>query len=973
MTILLLMMIFFPSALYAQLFLTTKFPTNEKYKTINTAHFNIHFPESLKQYGYKLSIISEEVHFVLSEYENINPDSIIPDSIIPEMLKLTKKTEIILIDVTDNANGQATPFPENGILLYLTRPEQDSYLSSYDDWLKILFIHEYTHILNFDKVSEIPYLIKIFTRIYFPNALQPLWIVEGYPVYNESRMTGGGRLNNNYSEMILRVDFLSGNEKSIMNASNNFRDWPYNRTAYLYGAFFIEYLDMNYGEGTFTQIQYVNANNIVPYQNNKNANEVFQRSFTDLWQDWIKDTKEKYEQQLTELKSKGLTIAENLTNTGVWNKLPVFSQDGKFIYYYSSNNLSKPKINKMRLDNKTVENDYAANNPFSISIYNKNIYTTDVEINKGYYEYHDLYKIEKHNKRLTSGERILYSDVNSGKVLYITNSSNSYRLFLSDIKNPVSDRKIIINNTISQLSFCKLSSGAEKAVLSFKDPDGKTGILLINTITGETTILIKNNSNNIFPSFTPDGGKIILSSDITGIYNLYEIDLSLIQIRRLTNLVGGAFSSCVSPDGKTIVYSGYNEKGFDIYSIAYPVQEFSRMRIFPVKTNTEYFKADSYIADETIIKDYQPLNYLNKPYWHPIGSIGEVYSGKYDYILGLAFFSFDTLHHHIYSLKVTNSFLQKKINLLLSYTYSTMYPDFTIEYYDENLFYLEDEFPWNYKGKVDVNIYRELRRSGALIMTLPYRKYNYSASLIPSIAAENLKTDKYIPLTKEVSQTSENIFHSTLQLNFKNTKKFSRTVEQQDGIIIQLTGDNYNIAGSVLDNYNKIRAMSSYYSPLLPYNSIFTINGRAGSIIQKSDYELPYSIGRYANKYIGLINTGDQLMGLRGYPAGYYFYKGIAAASAEINIPIVQKDIGVDMLPFLFRSIWAKPFIDIGKGWAYHSETEMLKSAGIEIHSEYTIGYYLDIAGFIGCSYGFDTNGETQIYFGAASLIEGGL
>ncbi len=67
------------------------------------------------------------------------------------------------------------------------------------------------------------------------------------------------------------------------------------------------------------------------------------------------------------------------------------------------------------------------------------------------------------------------------------------------------------------------------------------------------------------PSFTPDGKSIVFSSDRSGIFNLYRVDIETGNCTRITNVVGGAFQPVVSPDGASIAYSGYDTAGFSIY------------------------------------------------------------------------------------------------------------------------------------------------------------------------------------------------------------------------------------------------------------------------------------------------------------------------------------------------------------------------------------------------------------------------
>ena len=82
----------------------------------------------------------------------------------------SEKTEIVLADQTDSANGSASALPYNAIHLNVTAPDDMSPLGDVDDWYLELVTHEYTHILHTDHITGIPAVVnkilgKTFARI----------------------------------------------------------------------------------------------------------------------------------------------------------------------------------------------------------------------------------------------------------------------------------------------------------------------------------------------------------------------------------------------------------------------------------------------------------------------------------------------------------------------------------------------------------------------------------------------------------------------------------------------------------------------------------------------------------------------------------------------------------------------------------------------------------------------------------------
>lgn len=84
------------------------------------------------------------------------------------------KIHISLHDRTDTANGFATANPFPNITAFTTAPESMSVLESYDDWLDILLTHELVHVVHLDTVHGIPRIVNgIFGLGVLGKATQP--------------------------------------------------------------------------------------------------------------------------------------------------------------------------------------------------------------------------------------------------------------------------------------------------------------------------------------------------------------------------------------------------------------------------------------------------------------------------------------------------------------------------------------------------------------------------------------------------------------------------------------------------------------------------------------------------------------------------------------------------------------------------------------------------------------------------------
>jgi len=92
------------------------------------------------------------------------------------------RTRLILSDDTDAANGWATPYPYNQLLVTVAPPlgSPDSGRPPTTTGWRLVITHEYTHVLQLDLASAFPARLRsVFGRLYFPNALQPEWLNRG--------------------------------------------------------------------------------------------------------------------------------------------------------------------------------------------------------------------------------------------------------------------------------------------------------------------------------------------------------------------------------------------------------------------------------------------------------------------------------------------------------------------------------------------------------------------------------------------------------------------------------------------------------------------------------------------------------------------------------------------------------------------------------------------------------------------------
>ena len=152
-----------------------------RFQTISTTRFDIHYHQGEEAQARRLAALAERV---ASELDTT-------------LGRPSGRVQVILVDQSDLSNGWATPIPFNTIEIVAASPGGASLIGNTDDWLRLVFTHEYTHIVHLSRGQGwIGGLRRVFGRLplLYPNLYLPKWQIEGIAVHEESLLTGQGRV-----------------------------------------------------------------------------------------------------------------------------------------------------------------------------------------------------------------------------------------------------------------------------------------------------------------------------------------------------------------------------------------------------------------------------------------------------------------------------------------------------------------------------------------------------------------------------------------------------------------------------------------------------------------------------------------------------------------------------------------------------------------------------------------------------------
>lgn len=203
-----------------------------------------------------------------------------------------------------------------------------------------------------------------------------------------------------------------------------------------------------------------------------------------------------------------------------------------------------------------------------------------------------------HETELTRGERTLYPAVSPGgdRVAFIRVSADGAQLVTRPMPTEPMQSEAVSEDT------GETAVDGERVLLSYDDgsqlytpswsPDGRHIVFSIfrdddrhiarieATPSSESSrvsgtehaaatpeLIVATPGTDRDPAFSPAGDELLFISDVTGVFNVYALDLSSGVIEQVTNVRGGAFFPTINGDG-SVVYAGYDVDGFQLYQVS---------------------------------------------------------------------------------------------------------------------------------------------------------------------------------------------------------------------------------------------------------------------------------------------------------------------------------------------------------------------------------------------------------------------
>jgi len=886
-----------------------RYDPRSRFRTLTTPRFTVYFHQGEEALARRLAVIAEEV----------------ADRTARELGTPNARVHVILVAQNDMSNGWAIPAPYNLIEITPAAPAGDSSIGNTDDWLRLVFSHEYTHIVHLDKARGwIGGLRRVFGRspLLYPNLFLPLWQIEGLATYNESVLTGQGRVPAGDFRVIVNRAAVERRFDPLDRVNGGLVAWPGGTAQYAYGAYFHQYLADRFGPESIARLA-DDTSGRLPYFGVRGFRKVFGRSLGDLWNDFEADARSRARDEAT--------AGVRLTRHGFFVGAPAFSGAGR-LFYSVANPHGFPSLMELPRAGgapRHVADRYLGSRiavAGDLLVFDQFEFVHNVALQS------DLYAVAETGgpvRRLTQGARAADPDVSPDGRTIVCTVQSADRRALATMSLPASGAigtpASLLADASTDYSSPRWSPDGRSIVAARRRVGGPSEIVIVNAVTRETrTIVSSTDARNVTPSWWSNQA-ILFSSDRNGEpFGIYAVEVATGAIRKLGGAGVSAQSPVVSPDGRELVFVGYTADGYDLFSLPLASAVWTEAVETASRRASPGLPAGA--TGGTADTGYRPWRTLVPQFWAPI-----VESDNGEASAGAATAGMDALGRHAYAATLAWTTARPRPDWSIGYAYDRWWPTLFASVSD-------DTDPWQ-DGEIrtrEINV-------GALFVA---RRVRHSQTVLAEFNASSDGFDCAACSTPVDSLIRRRAVR--MGWGFDNRRSYGYSISGESGAAVRTT---WEAAPEVLGSEAGTGAMTfdvRAYQRAGMRHGVFAVRVAGASAWGDAHARRAFSAAG-SGPQNGGFDVGTGAIGLiRGIEGDTVVGNRAAVANLDYRFPVWSVERGVGTLPVFFRTIHAALFADAGHAWSGAFRSSQVRvSAGAELSLDAVLGYSLPLT-FVG-------------------------
>lgn len=589
-----------------------------RFQLVKTPHFTLYFHQGEESIARRLADLVEGVRTEVGESMRTEPPA---------------HTHVILADQTEYANGWASPLPRDTVFLNAAAPSGAEFIGNTDDWLRVVFTHEFTHIVHLDRsggwaraaramLGRSPYV--------FPNLTLPQWAIEGIATWHESALSGGGRASADDFRSIELVAAGAGRPLLLDRSNGGLVAWPGGNAGYATGLGFHEYLAHRFGAETLARLADSTSRRL-PYLGVGAFKAVYGQSLGSLWANYNAELSRRARATPAAVPSAvRVTGPSSAVVTGPRFMPRACDRCADEILYSLQGADGFPTLRVTGADGTHDRTLALRNLGATAGVSAEAIVFDQQERHRNAGLYADLYILDRRTgvqRRLSSAARLQDPDLSpDGRLVIATRQAGDRReLVLVPLGDghhtiDVSEIETLASDPSVSFSAPRWSPDGTRIAVERRRVGALPSVLVLEAATRSVLAeLAAVDARIVTPTWRPDGRAVVAAADFERTpFDIYEFDLDGERgIRRLTTTAGALWPD-VRADGQLLAFAGYTDVGFALFTAPYLP---GTSRLPAVSSGSSAVpRATTPVADSPVSRSsgYSPLGTIAPTSWSPV-------------------------------------------------------------------------------------------------------------------------------------------------------------------------------------------------------------------------------------------------------------------------------------------------------------------------------------------------------------------
>lgn len=532
-------------------------PTFLRWNQINTDHFRVLFPNGYDQQAQRMASVLESIHTPAAK----------------TMGGRAKRIPILLQNQSAVSNAFVTLAPWRSE--FYGMPPQDYNLIGNNDWLNLLAVHEYRHVVQYTRsktgVNKLMYWLfgqQGLAVTAFTSA--PQWFWEGDAVATETAFTNSGRGRIPQFNLLFRTNLQEGrvfnyNKQHLRSYKHNINDH------YVLGYNMVSYLRQKTGEADIWERIAARAwrTPFIPFTFSRAIKKETGMNVRALYKDMAQNLSAQWKAEVSALPLTDFEVINQRSNETYTDYLyPQVQPDGSLLVWKRGIGdidqlvqLKEGKEHRMKVLGPVNPGGQLSSEAGKV-VWNEMRYDPRWQV-RSYSVVNLLDLVTGDTRQLSHRSRYAGAALSPDGTLVATiETTQNYQTSLVILDAVTGEVKQRFSNPNNEAIAMPRWAGNGR-VLALTTRNNKKSLKAFTLLDGGSEELAQFDDESVgYP--VPYQNFVFYNSPYSGIDNVYCLDLTSGKRFQVTCARYGAFNPCISPDGKWVYYNEQSRNGMDV-------------------------------------------------------------------------------------------------------------------------------------------------------------------------------------------------------------------------------------------------------------------------------------------------------------------------------------------------------------------------------------------------------------------------